>query len=102
MLSGSAFLDRLDEEHIRRQAEQYRLTEVESLECWDCHVKYRLFGGPDLPNDEAEAKSDIKDLKARALWIIAKDCPSNVAEGEPKKASHPSSYRFYANGKIGV
>jgi hypothetical protein len=70
MLSGFAFLDRLGEDYLNEQARKRRLIEVEPEKCTGCGVKFRVFAGPDLPKDEAEANSDVKDLKERAHQFI--------------------------------
>lgn len=102
MLSGYAFLDRLGDEYVDEMKKQHRLSEVETADCWQCGAQYRLFAGPDLPKDDAEAKSDIKDLKERLLHVMSKDCPKNVEKGQPKGPPHVSSYRLGSNGVVGT
>lgn len=99
MLSGFAFLDRLDENYINEQARKRRLVEVESEECTGCGVKFRVFAGPDLPKDDAEANSDVKDLKERAHQFIHRDCPAIVPEGQPRKGSHSGKFELLEDGR---
>jgi hypothetical protein len=53
------------------QAKTHRLTEVETVECWQCHAKYRLFAGQDLPKDDAEAKAALANRDIRSDRILA-------------------------------
>lgn len=101
MLTGFAFLARTGDDYIKQQAQQHRLTEVETVRCSYCDAVFRLFAGPDLPRDEAEAKSDVKDLKERLYYALQKDCP-NVLDGQPARGVHPSGYEFLESGKFAV
>jgi hypothetical protein len=98
MLTGFAFLARMGDDYIKQQAQQHRLTELETIPCSYCDMQFRLFAA-DLPMDEA---GDVKDLKERLYYALQKDCPKNVPEGQPARGAHPSQYEFLANGKYAV
>ena len=100
MLTGFAFLDCLGEDYVNEHVWKRQLTEVGSVECCRCQVKYRLFAGPDLPKDKVKAESDIKDLKERLLHMMAKDCPKSVGEGQPQKARIHHSMSFLRMARL--